>query len=366
MQHVVGVVAERQLAVRVLLRREQQVVRRAIHGLQREVVLACFLVEHQEHVVAVDAPVPRDLPERLVVQQRRHDLFVIVALQFTQVLVDRVDQRRAALRPERRARRVRMEHEEIERLAEHAVVAALGLLDPVQVCVEVFLLEPGGRVDALQHLAALVAAPVRAGGVQQLEMLEIRSIRDVRSLAEVGERPVGVRRDDLVGSLEVREPLELERIVHKALLRLGLRHFLAHERQLLLGDLPHFLLERLEILGRERLRDLEVVVEAIFDRGAESDPGVGPQAAHRRGQDVRAGVTQHVERARILLGDDDELAVLSQRSGEVQHLAVDGDGDAVAQQPLADGSDHFVRRGAERDRARRTVGKHERDHFGGA
>ena len=48
----------------------------------------------------------------------------------------------------------------------------LRLLEPVQVGVEVFLLEPGRAVDALQHLPLLVAPPVRAGAVQQLEVLE--------------------------------------------------------------------------------------------------------------------------------------------------------------------------------------------------
>ena len=57
----------------------------------------------------------------------------------------------------------------------------LRLLDAVQVGVEVLLLEEGGAVDALQHLAARVAAPVRAGGVQQLEVLERDGVGDVRA-----------------------------------------------------------------------------------------------------------------------------------------------------------------------------------------
>ena len=61
-QHVEGDIAQRQLAVRVLLRQVQQVVRRAVHRLEREVVLARLVVEHEEHVLPVLAPVARDAP----------------------------------------------------------------------------------------------------------------------------------------------------------------------------------------------------------------------------------------------------------------------------------------------------------------
>ena len=117
MQHVVRAVAKRQLAIRVLLRLVQQVVRRTVHRLEREVVLARLVVEHEEHVLAVLAPVPRDLPQPLVEQQRRLDLVVVVALQLAQIIVDRVDDDRAALRPEHGARRELMEHEQVELLA---------------------------------------------------------------------------------------------------------------------------------------------------------------------------------------------------------------------------------------------------------
>ena len=53
------------------------------------------------------------------------------------------------------------EAEQVEVAAELAVVAALGLLDPVQVLLERLLGLPGGAVDALELLVLLVAAPVR-------------------------------------------------------------------------------------------------------------------------------------------------------------------------------------------------------------
>ena len=53
--------------------------------------------------------------------------------------------------------------EQLELLAEHAVVALLRLFDLVQVGVEVLLAEEGGAVEALELLAAGVVLPVGAG-----------------------------------------------------------------------------------------------------------------------------------------------------------------------------------------------------------
>ena len=250
-----------------------------------------------------------------------------------------------------------MEHDQVELAAELPVVALLRLLEAIEVLVEIVLLEPRRAVDALQHLPLLVAAPVCAGGVEQLEVLQPARVGDVRALAQVDERPVGVGRDDLVRVGEVVEALELERIVDEPLPRFDRTHLLAHERELLRRDLPHLLLERLEVLGRERRRDLEVVVEAVLDRGAESDLRVGTQPSHRRRQHVRGGVPQHAERFRIALGEDAERAARAQGRHEVLDLSVDGDGDGGREQPLADRAYDVGGERAGGDGARRSVGQ---------
>ncbi len=131
-QHVERHVAERQLAVRVLLREVEQIVRRAVHRLQREVVLLGLAVENEEHVLAILAPMSRDLPQPLVVHEGRPDLVKIVALPLADEIGDRVVQHRAALGPEHGAGRERVHHEQVELLAEHAMVALLRLLDAVR------------------------------------------------------------------------------------------------------------------------------------------------------------------------------------------------------------------------------------------
>ena len=318
------------------------------------------LVEHEEHVLAVLAPVAGLLPQRLVVEQRRLDLLEVVALP-ARARTPRACCRascRAASRTPRRATTGWNWNRSSSR-AELAVIALLRFLDPVEVRVQLVLLEEGRAVDALQHLPLLVAAPVRAGAVQQLEVLEPPGVGHVRAAAQVDERTVRVRRDDLGGVGEVVEPLELERVVDEALARLRHADLLAHERILLRHHLAHLGLELLEVLGREGRRDLEVVVEAVVDGRAEADLRVGAQPSHRRGEDVRGRVAQHRERVGIALGEDAERAAAPQRRHEILDLAVHRDGDRGHEQPLADRAHDVGRERAGRHHARGPVGEDE-------
>src|SRR4051794_34978588 len=97
--------------------------------------------------------------------------------------------------PENQSRAdVFLNREEIELLPDHAVVALARFLEPSDVLVEILFGEPGRAIDALEHLSALVAAPIRAGRVQQLEVLDLPGARHMRPAAEIDERPVGVDR----------------------------------------------------------------------------------------------------------------------------------------------------------------------------
>ena len=65
------------------------------------------------------------------------------------------------------------------------MVAPLRFFESVQVVVQLRLRRPGRAVDALQLLAMLVAAPVRAGDTHQLERADLARVLDVRPGAEV-------------------------------------------------------------------------------------------------------------------------------------------------------------------------------------
>src|SRR5512132_1819714 len=64
------------------------------------------------------------------------------------------------------------EGEQVQLAPELPVIAALRLLHPVEIRLQVLLGRPRGPVDPLEHGTRLVAPPVRAGQLQQDERAE--------------------------------------------------------------------------------------------------------------------------------------------------------------------------------------------------
>src|SRR5690606_6723856 len=94
-----------------------------------------------------------------------------------------------------------------ELAAELAVVALPGELEPFEVLLQHRELGEADAVDAGELRARLVAAPVRAGDVEQLGVLDRLRAREVRPAAEVHEVALPVERDGAV--LEFVDELEL-------------------------------------------------------------------------------------------------------------------------------------------------------------
>ena len=203
---------QRQLAVAVGAVGVERAVARAVHRLQPE--LAVLGLE-REHVLAVLLPVPRGDPQLLVVDLRRADLDVaaLAVLAAAQILEHVPDHHPLGV-PERRSRRDVGEVEQVELRPEPAVVALLRLLEPLEMRVEIALLEESGAVDPGQLRVLLVAAPVGARKTGQLERLDRRGVLQMWPAAEIGEVALGVKRDLALSRLDeldlVRLALGLE------------------------------------------------------------------------------------------------------------------------------------------------------------
>ena len=215
-----------------------------------------------------------------------------------------------------------LDGEQVELLAQHAMVALLRFLHLVQIVVEVLLGEERRAVDALQLRILLVAQPVRAGDVEQLERLDAPGGRDVRPAAEVGELAGLVDRDLLVGRGELLDEVALHEVAFRleALQAFLARQKLARVRQVLLHQLLHLLLDGLQVLGRERLLAIEVVEEAALGRRAVAELGLGKEFQHRRGHQVRRRVAINFQRFGIAVGEQAQLDILLQRAREVDEL----------------------------------------------
>ena len=158
----------------------------------------------REHVLRVKAGVAGGLPEIEARHVRRVDqrvaaLQILVAHPVLELLADDAA---LGMEEDQPGPGQFLNAEEVELLAELAVVALLGLFDLLEVLFQVLLGEERGAVDALELLVLLVALPVGAGDREQLERLDLRGVRDVRPAAEIDElRAERVFRENLAGAL---------------------------------------------------------------------------------------------------------------------------------------------------------------------
>ena len=182
---------------------EDQDMAGAVHRLQRHqvgvarkdrsiVVGRRDFVRHDEHVLAILAPVAALLPLPRVHQLRGLDLLVARRVDAAAHISFELPVNREAVRvPEDAAVRFGLEVEQVHLLADLAMVALGRFLEPDEIGVELLLVEPGGAVDAAQHRVLGVAAPVGARDAGQLERLrvELAGRGEVRAAAEVDPAP---------------------------------------------------------------------------------------------------------------------------------------------------------------------------------
>jgi hypothetical protein len=225
------------------------------------------------------------------------------------------------------------EREQIELPAELPVVAAFGLLQAVQVGSEVLLGGPGGAVDALELCVAFVAAPVRAGDVRELEGAKPVGGRHVRPEAQVLPAVIAIDGHHRAGGALVRfgglDDLPLVRLVGEPLQRLVPSQFLADER---LGgghDLAHPGFDPGQVLGREGLFEIEVVVEAVLDRGADRVFRSGEEVADGLGQHVGRRMPEDMESVGFGRKDRFDVGVVDDGSGQIHQPAGQARGDRV-------------------------------------
>ena len=182
------------------------------------------------------------------------------------------------------------------------MVALLGLFEHDEIGVEFGLRGERRAVDALQHRVVLVAAPVRAGDVRQLQTADRAGRVGVAAAAQVGELADRVQRDRVALFDVAGDDLGLVWVVLIALERDLARHPLAGHRIVGRDDLVHARFEAYQVLGRERLRPVEIVEEAGLDGGADRGLGFREDVLDGIGQHVRGGVAQRVEGGGVVVG----------------------------------------------------------------
>jgi hypothetical protein len=158
------------------------------------------------------------------------------------------------------------------------------------------------------------------------------------------QRSVAVERDSL-DALVADEVLDQLDLVVLALLLEALDGFVHRHigaLELLVGAdvLAHLLLDALEVVLGElgAVGEVEVVVEAVVDRGADGDLHAGVELHDGGGEDVGGVVAEEPEAVVVPRCDDLDAVTVAERRREVPKLAVDPDPEGGAREALADGT----------------------------
>ena len=301
--------AQRQLAVALQALIEHLNMARAVHRLDR--VITAFRLSG-EHVGAVVLPVAGALPQHAINHLRRLDLFITsVDLHLAHVLLKHLIDRPAIGMPEHHARRFFLGMEQVQTLANLAVIALLGLFHTLDVGSQLLLVCPGSAVDTLQLLVLGIAAPVGTGNPGQLECFQKARVRHVRATAHVDVFFVVVQAHRLL----VGHILDQTQLV---LLTTGLEHlddlvtrghFLDHV--VIGGDqLSHALFDGDHVVRREGALVGNIVIEAIINHRANNHLGGGIQLLDGMTDQVSTGVADNLNAFFILGGNDLQPCVL--------------------------------------------------------
>ena len=174
--------------------------------------VAAFIDFNDEHVVLVLVPVTRGFPEFAVHNLWRVDFLIAARPLFAaHVVLQRGVDRPAIGVPENLARGLFLHVEKVHLAAQFAVVAFFRFFKEVQVILEFFLAGEGHAVDALQHLAVRVAAPIGPGDGHQLEGVcrDLAGVLQVRAAAQVLPVAVPVHAHGLIAG-DGLDQLDLE------------------------------------------------------------------------------------------------------------------------------------------------------------
>ena len=218
-----------------------------------------------------------------------------------------------------------LDAEQVQLLAELAVVALLGFLEPVQVRLQILLVEERGAIDTLQALAMLVALPVRTRHRKQLEGLDPPHRGHVRSATEVREQlACPVHRHARLVSL-LLDQLALHELALRAVL--GQCLFARDPDALVLGialrDLLHARFDLLQVVRGERLVAVHVVEEALLGGRADAELRIGIQLEGRGCQQVRRRMAVDLERLLVPIRQESHADVLVEGGVQIGQPAID-------------------------------------------
>ena len=218
--------------------------------------------------------------------------------------------------------------EELEIAAELVVVALLRLFHHGEMLLQHILRRESDTVNSLELLVRLIALPVSAGALEQLDRLDSAGGVEVRTRAEVSKITLTIERD-LLALGKLLDELNLIRLVsllHEGDSLVALESE-ALDEQILLNDLLHLGLDLREDVRRERDVAVDVIVEPGLDSRTDRELCLRVKSLDRLSEDMRSGVPEHALALGVGESEELDLGVSVDHSRQLVNLLVDTSGD---------------------------------------
>ena len=226
------------------------------------------------------------------------------------------------------------------------MIALFDILEMIQISLQLILGRENCTVNSLQHLTVLIASPVCSGGGDQLKMLDLLQIHQMRAGAQVGKSRLLIEGNDGIFR-QILNQFDLIRFIRLFHLRdrFRARQGVTRESRALLDDRLHLLFDRTQIfIGKRRV--IEIIIESVFDRRADRHLRIREETEHCLRHDMRGRMAQCRETFRISGRQDLKLAVPGQRGSKITDLAIDLADSRIARKALTDILCHFKDRNA--------------------
>src|SRR5579859_174284 len=248
----------------------------AVHGLHA--IFRVVELHGREHVLRVIAFMAAGLPQVHAegvwrINERIAALEVLIAHPVFHFLADDA----AFGMPEDQSRPGQfLDAEQVKLLAQHPMVALLGLFDRMQVLLKVFLVEERGAVNALELRIFLVTQPIGPGDAGELESLDPSSGGNVRATAEVYELSIAINSDRIAGPGELLNEVDLHEVAFSAEAgQSGLaRQKFALKLFVALGDFAHALFDLLQVFRSKGRGTKKIIEEARIGGRAVAQLGL--------------------------------------------------------------------------------------------
>ncbi len=253
--------------------------------------------------------------------------------------------------------------EQVELLADPAMVTLLGLLDALDIGGQLLLVGPGSAVDALQLLVLRVATPVRTGNAGQFECFQEAGIRHVRAAAHVHVFFVVIQTHRLlVGHIVDQAQLVILTSRREDLDDFGSRRHLLDDVVVLVDQLGHTLLDGRHVFRGKGTINGDVVIETLIDDRTDYHLGVRIQLLYRMTDQMRAGVANDLQPLLILRRDDLQRSIALDQITGVDQLAVDLASQGRLRKARADGLSDLSHGNGMIERTLTAIGKSNGGH----